>query len=111
MKKRKAETLAEFLMAALVFGIVMAGTFEFIAYHTKTIANISARDEIMQQAQWSMDYYYFTKLKSPISQGVISIDRANGNGMRFLSDDKKDPKVLTVIKGSHMMTFAFKESK
>ena len=98
MKKRKAETLAEFLMAALVFGIVMAGTFEFIAYHTKTIANISARDEIMQQAQWSMDYYYMT--------GILSEDRA---GLTFAFNDESKPKTLTVSKGSHTMTFAFKE--
>ena len=101
MNKRKAETLAEFLMAALVFGIIMAGTFEFIAHQTKMIANIGAQDEIMQQAQWSMDYYYMTK--------VLSEDRA---GLKFMFDNKSKPKVLTVSKGTmHTMTFAFKEDK
>ena len=99
MKKRRAETFAEFLMAALVFGIVMAGTFEFIANHTEMIGRIKIRDEIIQQAQFSMDYYYMT--------GVLSEDRA---GLKFTFDDNKNPKVLTVSKGTqHTMTFAFKE--
>ncbi len=97
MKKRRAETLAEFLMAALVFGIIMASTFEFIANHTEMIGKIKIRDEIMQQAQFSMDYYY--------SSGVLPPDRA---GLTFELDN--DKKTLTVSKGTqHTMTFAFKE--
>ena len=86
-------------MAALVFGIVMAGTFEFIANQTELIGRIKIRDEIMQQAQWSMDYYYKT--------GILSSDRA---GLTFSFDDNDNPKILTVSKGTqNTMTFAFKE--
>ena len=109
MKKRRAETLAEFLMASLVFGLVMAGTFEFIANQTEFIARINVRDEIMQQAQFSMDYYYYTYAKSTSSpkKGILSSDRA---GLKFSFDDDNNPKVLTVSKGTkHTMTFAFKE--
>lgn len=49
--RRKGETLTEFLTAATVFGMMMAGIFEFIANHTETLADIRNKDELMYHAQ------------------------------------------------------------
>lgn len=49
--KRRGETFTEFLVAALVFGIMMGGLFEFMANQSETLANIRDRDELMYGAQ------------------------------------------------------------
>lgn len=51
MKKRKAETLVEFLMASFIFVEIMAGVLSFIANQTETLANIRSRDAIMFHVQ------------------------------------------------------------
>lgn len=51
MRKRRGESLAEFLTASLVFGIIMAGLFEFMANQTENLAMIRDRDTMMFYAQ------------------------------------------------------------
>ena len=52
MRKRRGESLAEFLTASLVFGIIMAGLFEFMANQTENLAMIRDRDDLMFHAYW-----------------------------------------------------------
>ena len=40
MKRRRAETLTEFLVAMMVFATIMAGVFDFVANHTSNAARI-----------------------------------------------------------------------
>ena len=54
--KRKGETFTEFLTASMVFGIMMAGLFEFMANQTQTVANIRDRDNLMYLAQRVCDW-------------------------------------------------------
>ena len=54
--KRKGETFTEFLTASMVFGIMMAGLFEFMANQTQTVANIRDRDNLMFLAQCVCDW-------------------------------------------------------
>lgn len=98
MKKRRAETLIEFLMAVSVFGIIMAGVFEFVASQTAMLARIKARDEMIYQAQYCMNYYY--------RNGALLPER---NGVKFEFDNSGNPKILTVSKNNSVMTFEFKE--
>ncbi len=51
MRKRKAETLVEFLMASVIFVQIMAGVITFIANQTETLVNIRNRDTMMFHAQ------------------------------------------------------------
>ena len=55
MRRRKAETLVEFLMASVVFVEIMAGVLTFIANQTETLVNISNRDTMMFHAQRYMN--------------------------------------------------------
>ena len=52
MKKRRAETLVEFLVATAIFGTMMIGVCNFIANQTQTLVNIRHRDEFMYYANW-----------------------------------------------------------
>ena len=98
MKKRRAETLVEFLIATLIFGVLMAGVFEFMATHTSTIARIKTRDDFMYYAQKDIDYYNATG------------DHIEADGITFAFDDDDAPKALTISKGqTDKMTFTFKE--
>ena len=51
MRRRKAETLVEFLMAAFIFAEIMTGVLSFIAGQTQTLVNIHNRDTMMFHAQ------------------------------------------------------------
>lgn len=98
MKKHRAETLIEFLTAVFVFGIMMAGVFEFIAIQTTMLARISTRDELMYQAQYCMNYYYKNR--------ELLQER---DGVKFELDNPSNPKILTVSKNNSVMSFEFKE--
>lgn len=54
--KRKGETFAEFLTAAVVFGLIAAAVFEFMANQTQTLANIRDRDNLIYLAQVVCDW-------------------------------------------------------
>ena len=49
--KRKGETFTEFLTALTVFGVIIAGIFEFMANQTQSLANIRDRDNLMYLSQ------------------------------------------------------------
>lgn len=49
--KRKGETFTEFLVATTVFGMIMAGIFEFMANQTENLARIRDMDDLMYYAQ------------------------------------------------------------
>ena len=51
MRRRKAETLVEFLMASFIFVEIMTGVINFIANQTETLVNIRNRDTMMFHAQ------------------------------------------------------------
>ncbi len=55
MRKRKAETLVEFLVASFIFVEIMAGILSFIANQTETLVNIRNRDTMMFHAQRFMN--------------------------------------------------------
>ena len=95
-KRRNGETLAEILMALLVFGIIMGGVSDFIANHTTMIARIKQRDELIYWGQWYMN-----------------ILPANNNGNSYVSEDigltitSADGHIL-VVKHSASMDFTIK---
>lgn len=49
--KRKGETFTEFLTAAVVFGLIAASMFEFMANQTQSLADIRDRDNLIYGAQ------------------------------------------------------------
>ena len=51
MKRRRAETLTEFLVAMMVFATIMAGVFEFVANQTTNAARIKDWDFFMYYTQ------------------------------------------------------------
>lgn len=50
--KRKGETFTEFLTAAAVFGVMMAGIVEFMANQTDNLAKIRQMDDMIYYANW-----------------------------------------------------------
>ncbi len=51
VRRRKAETLVEFLMASFIFVEIMTGILSFIANQTQTLVNIRNRDTMMFHVQ------------------------------------------------------------
>ena len=95
-KRRKGETLAEILMALLVFGIILGGVSDFIANHTTLIARVKTRDELMYWGTW-----------------YINARPENNDGDSYVSSDinlkitSSDGHIL-VRKHSDSMDFALK---
>ncbi len=52
MKKRKAETLVEVIIAFAAFGVLLGGVTDFMSTHLKFIAWTKQRDETMFNEQW-----------------------------------------------------------
>ena len=94
--KRKGETFTEFLTSATVFGIMMAGLFEFMANQTQSLANIRDRDNLMYHAGRFMT----------ISRDVTGTTNDTQAGVSFdLTSD-----ILTVKNNNASMTFRLKPS-
>ena len=94
MRRRKAETLVEFLMAAFIFTEIMTGVLSFIANQTETLVNIRNRDTMMFHAQ------RFRNMG-------VSTSAYNSDSV-CLSDDIRiniDENIMTVKKGKSTMTF------
>ncbi|MBQ9903198.1 MAG: prepilin-type N-terminal cleavage/methylation domain-containing protein [Synergistaceae bacterium] len=89
MRKRRGESLAEFLTASLVFGIIMAGLFEFMANQTENLAMIRDRDDLMFYAQ---KYINKPEDKRPNNDEAVEED---GNTKYHINDEKT---LLTVTK-------------
>lgn len=94
--KRKGETFAEFLTAAVVFGLIAASMFEFMANQTQTLANIRDRDNLM---------YYAGRFMA-ISRDVTTPIRDAKEGISF--DLTSDKKILTVKNNNASMQFTLK---
>ena len=96
MKRRKAETLVEFLMASVIFTEIMAGVLSFIANQTETLVNIHNRDLMMFHAQryMNMGITYSAYNADPlcVQDNVKFSKDKNGN--------------LTISTGKSTMTFA-----
>ncbi len=97
MKKRKAETLVEFLMASFIFVEIMAGVLSFIANQTETLANIRSRDAMMFHARRFMNMQ--TSYTSYNNDDVCKADNVT-----VISEDN----VLTVSKGKSTMTISLR---
>ena len=97
--KRKGETFTEFLTAIAVFGVIIAGVFEFMANQTKSLADIRDRDNLLFQAQRFM---------------AVSDDETLKDSDYSCRDDEisftfsKDAKILTVKNNNASMTFSLK---
>lgn len=97
MKRRKAETLVEFLMAAFIFTEIMTGVLSFIANQTETLVNIRNRDTMMFHAQRFRNMGVSTSEYN--SDSVCQKDNVSIN---------IDGDVMTVRKGKSTMTFNLK---
>ncbi len=108
MRKRRGESLAEFLTASLVFGIIMAGLFEFMANQTENLAMIRDRDTMMFYAQ----KYANTSKEPPkdtqkLKDAIDALkEEAKKENATIESDN--DGKKLTVKKGLTELSFALK---
>lgn len=94
MKRRKAETLVEFLMAAFIFTEIMAGVLSFIANQTETLVNIRNRDTMMFHADRFRNMNVSTSEYN--SDSVCLEDKISIN---------IDGDIMTVSKGKSIMTF------
>ena len=98
--RRKGETLTEFLTAATVFGLMMAGLFEFMANQTETLADIRNKDELIYRAQ-----RFEAVSGDKISSLANNYTCTEGSITYALTDGKK----LTVTLGNKAsMTFTLK---
>ena len=70
MKRRKGETLAEILMALLVFGIIMGGVSDFIANHTTLVARIKTRDKFIECAEKLIERNLIASLDKNVTAGM-----------------------------------------
>lgn len=95
MKRRKAETLVEFLMASLIFAEIMTSVLGFIANQTQTVVNISNRDIMMFHAQ---RFVNMQTLGSTVSDENYSDndDVCKTDNVKVHSEDN----VLTVSRGT-----------
>ena len=97
MRKRRGESFAEFLTASLVFGIIMAGLFEFMANQTENLAMIRDRDDLMFSAQvienWTLNG------KFPLVSGTGMIEVRNHSILHNIDHD-----VWADIESTHKYT-------
>ena len=96
--KRKGETFTEFLTAAVVFGLIAASMFEFMANQTQSLADIRDRDNLIYHAGRFM----------AVSRDVTGDTNDTQAGVSFnLNNDKS---ILTVTNNNASMTFSLKPS-
>ncbi len=97
MKLRRAETLAEFLVAMMVFATIMAGVFDFVANHTSNAARIKDYDFFMYYTQkWLNEN---SSLASIPNSGKIE------NTERYTIEFTVKDGVLTAAQGNKTMKF------
>lgn len=106
MKRRKGESFTEFLTASLVFGIIMAGLFEFMANQTENVAMIKDRDTMMFYAQ-----KYANTSKEPPKDAqklkdAIDALKKEAEKENVTLEPSNDEKKLTVKKGLTELSFA-----
>ncbi len=92
MKKRKAETLIEIVVAGAVFLVMMGGICDFIAGQTLLVARAEERLKVKYYAQkW-------------VNSGDTTITEADGGEVKFSYEDD----MLTVTKGQVSVNFPLK---
>ncbi len=112
MKRRKGETLVEFIIAMYIFAMVMTWVVGFITGQTQAFVNLKNRDDIMYKAKWlnHHDFMYSENLKSPqIISGqetTYGTDTESINYVKELQsvasfDWDKSTKTLTVKQGNN----------
>ena len=111
MKRRKGETLAEFIMATWIFAMVMTWVVGFITGQTQAFVNIKNRDDIMYKAKW-LNHHDFMYSKNITREMIISgqeytygTDTESINYVKELQsvasfDWNKSTKTLTVKQGN-----------
>ena len=91
-KKRKAETLAESVVAIAVFGILLLGLTDFMSSQINYVARLKHRDKIISKAQELIANDIFTTMKvTPVSDDYVW---------------SEDYKVLIVKDGAEELHFA-----
>ena len=81
LKSHRAETLTEFLVAMILFSVIMVGVFNFVANQTKNASDIHQYDSLMFETQrWLNTQAY------PISNGTYQ--STNGD-IEFKKDGTK----------------------
>lgn len=101
--KRKGETFTEFLTALTVFGVIIAGIFEFMANQTQSLANIRDRDNLMYHAG------RFMVTSGDKAHEIIISDYTNNDSKENITFTLTDNrKILTVTNNNASMTFSLK---
>jgi|GEM_PF-6478437 len=83
--KRKGETFTEFLTAAVVFGLIAASMFEFMANQTQSLADIRDRDNLIYGAQVVCNWNISRDVT--LSGGTQTVIVYNHNILHNVKDD------------------------
>ena len=95
MKRRRAETLTEFLVAMMVFATIMAGVFEFVANQTTNAGRIKDYDFFM---------YYTQKWLNEKGNTIPSSGKIE-NTERYTIEFTVKDGILTATQGNKSMKF------
>ncbi len=109
LKKRIADTLVEVIIAMAAFGIIMSGTFDFMANQTLAMVKMRERDDVDFWAQkWinSGDVNFkgtdIRQYDSSIKE-IISITLTPESSSNF-----EDVEKITITKGSTTLIYNLK---
>ena len=100
LKKRKAETLIEVVVAMAVFGVIMSGITDFMAEQTKNVARIIDKDAILYNAPKILEEYYRDNTKT---SGTTD----DGTDFKFLSINSSTPNTIQLTKGENTIEIKF----
>ena len=102
--KRKGETFTEFLTALTVFGVIIAGIFEYMANQTQSLANIRDRDNLIYHAG-----RFMVTSGDKAHEKNITSDYSNNDSKENITFTLTDNrKILTVTNNNASMTFSLK---
>lgn len=109
-KKRKAETLAESVVAIAVFGILLLGLTDFMSSQINYVARLKHRDKIISKAQELITGKNFFEIIRT-ADSFKATDSTWPEGIKDLEDIAsfdwdKDKKVLTVKDSAEELDFA-----
>ena len=110
LKKRIADTLVEVIIAMAAFGIIMSGTFDFMANQTLAMVKMRERDDIDFWAQkWlNTSYDVFTKNSSTIESEKVTIKVYKDAEGTQDANSSADAQLLTISKGSTILKYKLK---
>ena len=115
LKKRIADTLVEVIIAMAAFGIIMSGTFDFMANQTLAMVKMRERDDVDFWAQLlisragSTDVYVRNMMTSEdikiiTPTGISSIK----TDYQTLHNELANSDTLVIQKGSTKLTYKLK---